>query len=207
MASGGCCFFFSSRRRHTRWTGDRSSDVCSSDLGPVVVTSAALERLDATELAAVLAHERAHQTRRHHTLLLAAQVLRIGFPWLPAARAAHSAVARMVELAADDAAVHHHSRADVATALAKLATAPAPTLGLGASGPTTIERVRRLTTPPSNGPGGALWFAGLLVVVPLVAELVAMATPLLRVAGTPVCPITCPATGLDQTLRIPRPQP
>src|SRR5438876_4249332 len=26
------CFFFSSRRRHTRWTGARSSDVCSSDL-------------------------------------------------------------------------------------------------------------------------------------------------------------------------------
>src|SRR5438876_777159 len=30
----GCwrVFFFSSRRRHTRWTGDWSSDVCSSDL-------------------------------------------------------------------------------------------------------------------------------------------------------------------------------
>src|SRR5438876_4569123 len=27
-------FFFSSRRRHTRWTGDWSSDVCSSDLTP-----------------------------------------------------------------------------------------------------------------------------------------------------------------------------
>src|SRR5690348_17833832 len=27
-------FFFSSRRRHTRWTGDWSSDVCSSDLLP-----------------------------------------------------------------------------------------------------------------------------------------------------------------------------
>src|SRR4051794_41370619 len=27
-----CSFFFSSRRRHTRWTGDWSSDVCSSDL-------------------------------------------------------------------------------------------------------------------------------------------------------------------------------
>src|SRR5438876_2425278 len=27
-----CVFFFSSRRRHTRWTGDWSSDVCSSDL-------------------------------------------------------------------------------------------------------------------------------------------------------------------------------
>src|SRR5579863_10692628 len=28
----GWCFCFSSRRRHTRWTGDWSSDVCSSDL-------------------------------------------------------------------------------------------------------------------------------------------------------------------------------
>src|SRR5690348_17539812 len=28
-------FFFSSRRRHTRWTGDWSSDVCSSDLATV----------------------------------------------------------------------------------------------------------------------------------------------------------------------------
>src|SRR5438876_11276006 len=30
--SGEIRFFFSSRRRHTRWTGDWSSDVCSSDL-------------------------------------------------------------------------------------------------------------------------------------------------------------------------------
>src|SRR6266487_5901615 len=29
-------FFFSSRRRHTSWTGDWSSDVCSSDLGGIV---------------------------------------------------------------------------------------------------------------------------------------------------------------------------
>src|SRR5438876_11970774 len=28
-------FFFSSRRRHTRWTGDWSSDVCSSDLDAI----------------------------------------------------------------------------------------------------------------------------------------------------------------------------
>src|SRR5690606_39934728 len=28
-------FFFSSRRRHTRFSRDWSSDVCSSDLGPV----------------------------------------------------------------------------------------------------------------------------------------------------------------------------
>src|SRR5438876_1920181 len=30
--SSDSVFFFSSRRRHTRWTGDWSSDVCSSDL-------------------------------------------------------------------------------------------------------------------------------------------------------------------------------
>src|SRR6267154_4354243 len=33
-------FFFSSRRRHTSWTGDWSSDVCSSDLSPGRGTSA-----------------------------------------------------------------------------------------------------------------------------------------------------------------------
>ena len=157
--------------------------------GAVVVTSATLEQLEPGQLGAVLAHERAHQTRRHHALLLVAQALRIGFPWLPAARAAHGAVARMVELAADDDAVHQHSRADVATALAKLATAPAPTLGLGAGGPTTIERVRRLTAPPT-GPGEALWVACLVVILPLAAELVALTTPLLSVAGMPVCPLT-----------------
>src|SRR5690606_39372770 len=31
------CFFFSSRRRHTRFSRDWSSDVCSSDLGRVMV--------------------------------------------------------------------------------------------------------------------------------------------------------------------------
>src|SRR5690348_18484367 len=33
----GGLFFFSSRRRHTRWTGDWSSDVCSSDLTTVIL--------------------------------------------------------------------------------------------------------------------------------------------------------------------------
>src|SRR6266581_4331575 len=31
LPPGVTAFFFSSRRRHTRWTGDWSSDVCSSD--------------------------------------------------------------------------------------------------------------------------------------------------------------------------------
>src|SRR5574337_961824 len=35
-------FVFSSRRRHTRWSGDWSSDVCSSDLGKLEMRAAAL---------------------------------------------------------------------------------------------------------------------------------------------------------------------
>src|SRR5579863_10702426 len=37
-----CWLFFSSRRRHTIWTGDWSSDVCSSDL-PVKASISAIE--------------------------------------------------------------------------------------------------------------------------------------------------------------------
>jgi Zn-dependent protease with chaperone function len=40
--------------------------------GPVVVSSAALGRLQAEQLAAVLAHERAHQAGHHHRLMLRA---------------------------------------------------------------------------------------------------------------------------------------
>src|SRR5256885_3337225 len=38
-------FFFSSRRRHTRLQGDWSSDVCSSDLVDLFVTSDVSEKL------------------------------------------------------------------------------------------------------------------------------------------------------------------
>src|SRR5690348_17452841 len=37
-------FFFSSRRRHTRWTGDWSSDVCSSDLQSQMISIAMKKR-------------------------------------------------------------------------------------------------------------------------------------------------------------------
>src|SRR6266487_5761808 len=39
-------FFFSSRRRHTRWTGDWSSDVCSSDLFLAEATHQGIESLE-----------------------------------------------------------------------------------------------------------------------------------------------------------------
>src|SRR5437762_10417570 len=42
-------FFFSSRRRHTRYIGDWSSDVCSSDLPPTRVTIARLIRANSNQ--------------------------------------------------------------------------------------------------------------------------------------------------------------
>src|SRR6266487_4125522 len=47
-------FFFSSRRRHTRWTGDWSSDVCSSDL----------HRADAPRTGDRATHRGVHSSRR-----------------------------------------------------------------------------------------------------------------------------------------------
>src|SRR5437764_3594275 len=44
---GVSCFFFSSRRRHTRYIGDWSSDVCSSDL-PKIERSGRFEQFERT---------------------------------------------------------------------------------------------------------------------------------------------------------------
>jgi Zn-dependent protease with chaperone function len=157
--------------------------------GPVVLSSAALRRLDAGQLDAVLAHERAHQAGRHHWLVLLAQLLQVGFPWLPAARLAAQAVTALVELAADDAAARAQGRRQVAAALAALGDAPVPTAALGAAVVSATERVSRLLTP--RRPGGALTLvAGLLLLgLPLAAQLLAVVVPLARVAGVAVCPL------------------
>src|SRR6267154_4989624 len=47
-------FFFSSRRRHTRWTGDWSSDVCSSDLQAIVMIEAGAIEVSEDQVAEAL---------------------------------------------------------------------------------------------------------------------------------------------------------
>src|SRR5580693_8290081 len=54
-------FFFSSRRRHTRWNCDWSSDVCSSDLEPVVGANDGLARV--LDFGIAKAADRTHSTR------------------------------------------------------------------------------------------------------------------------------------------------
>src|SRR2546430_14723723 len=48
--------------------------------GQVVLTTAAVHALDEAQLAAVLAHERAHQRGRHHLLVALAGSLAAAFP-------------------------------------------------------------------------------------------------------------------------------
>lgn len=158
--------------------------------GPIVVSHTTTARLDPAQLAAVLAHERAHQAGGHHLLIGLAAALQAGFGFLPATRLAVVAVSQLVELAADDAAARAAGRDQVAAALRVLGTTTVPGGALAAAGMMALERIVRLTQPPAR-PGVRLpLVGGLLVVVPLAVQLLALAAPLAQAAGTPVCPLT-----------------
>src|SRR6266487_1518721 len=73
----------------------------------IVISAGALDLLDAAELAAVLAHERAHLRARHDLVLLPFTALLRAFRWSAVARRAESAVALLVEMLADDHALRH----------------------------------------------------------------------------------------------------
>lgn len=156
---------------------------------PVIVSTAALDRLDPEGLRAVLAHERAHQASRHHALLLVAKALRVGCPWLPAARLACQHIARLVELAVDDAAARRCSRAAPAAALAVLGGASAPKAALAVGGAHPSARIARLLSPPEPGGHTALAVAEAVVVLPLLVQVGAVAEPVARVAGAAMCPL------------------
>ena len=88
--------------------------------GRIVVTSAALRALDDDQLAAVLAHERAHLRSRHHLIVGAMAALCRSVPFLPAFKSAASEVARLVELDADDHAIRVAGRHALSGALDRL---------------------------------------------------------------------------------------
>jgi Zn-dependent protease with chaperone function len=115
--------------------------------GAAVVTTGALNSLTPREIAAVLAHERAHLHGRHHLLVAAAAAAARAFPVVPLLVHARGEVARLVELLADDIAARRHSRLDIAAALVRLATGHTPAFTLGASGDTAVTRVRRMLDP------------------------------------------------------------
>ncbi|AQZ61698.1 Peptidase M48, Ste24p precursor [[Actinomadura] parvosata subsp. kistnae] len=115
--------------------------------GHAVITTGALHSLAPEQVAAVLAHERAHLRGRHHLVLAGAEALARAFPRLPLFEQARAEVARLVELLADDVAARRHPRVHIAAALVGLATGRVPAFALGAGGETALTRVRRMLHP------------------------------------------------------------
>ncbi|MFR9726651.1 M56 family metallopeptidase [Streptomyces sp. MS19] len=140
--------------------------------GRMVVSSGLLSRLDIHERRALIAHERAHLTGRHHRYLLAVQLAARAHPFL---RPLRTAVTYTTERWADeDAARAVGDRRAVARAIGKAAlaghggTGPAATLpALAAPGPVP-RRVAALLgpvpadrrwPPPASAAGLAAWAA------------------------------------------------
>ena len=120
----------------------------------VVVSAGTLELLGPYELAAVLAHERAHARERHDLVLLPFTSLRRIFPQSSIIARTLDAVELLIEMAADDRAGRHRPAKELATALLRFASAgpaptPAGTLGVIGADETSpvLVRVRRLLAP------------------------------------------------------------
>lgn len=88
-----------------------------------VLSQGLLDRLDAAELAAVIAHERAHVDQRHDILLVAFRAWHSALPWFPIAARAEEEVAVLVELLADDRARRAAPDAVLARAILTVADA------------------------------------------------------------------------------------
>ncbi|HEY2315414.1 MAG TPA: M56 family metallopeptidase [Streptosporangiaceae bacterium] len=113
----------------------------------VILSTGALDALDPGQLSAVLAHERAHLTSRHHRLLALARIGRLVLPFLPLMRDADTQVPRLIEMHADDAATRTSDPRSLATALVTLATATSPAPALAAAATDSVQRIQRLLRP------------------------------------------------------------
>lgn len=129
---------------------------CLPGLRPEIVISAgALDLLDAHELEAVLAHERAHLRERHDLVLLPFLALLRAFSWAGVATGAYRAVALLLEMHADDRVLRQLPARELATALLRVGAAGGggvPAGALAMAGPQleceVAARVIRLLRPP-----------------------------------------------------------
>lgn len=110
-----------------------------------VLSQGLLDRLDADELVAVIAHERAHVEQRHDLLLLAFRAWRSALPWFPIAARAEAEVAALVEMLADDQARREVHDAVLARAILAVGASGVPGAEQVVSGSTRVsDRLRRL---------------------------------------------------------------
>ena len=125
----------------------------------IVVSAGALELLGPAELAAVLAHERAHLRERHDLVLLPFTALRRAFPRSARCADAYRAVALLVEMLADDYALRARPARELVSALVRVGTAgQVPAGALAAIGPEgeVAARVTRLLHPVRPLPAPAV---------------------------------------------------
>lgn len=130
--------------------GDWPTVYCLPGRRRIVLTTGALSRLDDGELDAVLAHERAHLSGRHHLVLALAAAMPRAFPAVGLFAVVARQVAYLVEIAADDAAARRAPRLTVASALLAVAGAGLPVGALGAGGSAAAQRIQRLINPPQH---------------------------------------------------------
>lgn len=133
---------------------DHPAPACYCLPGDVVITTGALERLSATQLEAVLLHERAHLSGRHHLIIALAAAIRRTIPHIRLLAYAEHETRRLIELIADDAAVARTSAPTVAAALAVIGASaapdslmehgPVPEAALAIDSSPTLRRIRRL---------------------------------------------------------------
>ena len=160
--------------------------------GQVVITTGALGALSRPELAAVLAHERAHLAGRHHLLVGVAAGLARTFPRVPLFATGLAEVRRLVELLADDAATRRTDRVEVASALVCLAGMRAPAPALAAVGSAGAARVHRLLQSPRPLPLVQRAVAVAVLVLVAAAPLVLAGYPAYAAAASGLCPVTFP---------------
>lgn len=155
----------------------------------VVLTTGALAALDHDQLAAVLAHERAHLRGRHDLVLATAAALQRAFPRVPVFQDAHRELASLVEMLADDVAARRNDRLTIATALVQLAEASAPIAALGAGGSTSLARVRRLVAPAQPLGATRSVLAAVVAAAVLATPVAVVAAPAVVIATADLCPI------------------
>jgi Zn-dependent protease with chaperone function len=115
----------------------------------IVLTSGALAVLDPAQLAAVLAHERAHLAGRHHLVLTLTRGLAATLPAVPVFARGSAEVARLAEMTADDVAARRSGRRTLLSALLTMGTGQAvPETALAATAGAVTARVERLLEPP-----------------------------------------------------------
>lgn len=116
----------------------------------IVVTSAAMAVLDRSQLAAVVAHERAHLDGRHAYVVAAVRGLAAALPRIELFVSAATQVCSLLEMCADDAAARRHGHQPLLAGLLTLSGAVAPAHSLAAGTIAVLVRAERLTAPQTG---------------------------------------------------------